>query len=216
MLNLNSIESKFIINWLLFVVSLQQIYCFNKEYKLGYNDGYNDAIGNLKNKFDNQVGNGHHLKLYQSDYELPYKGPNFDDYETEQPTDKPNVENYAKMFGVDEKEFTERMSKLDAVCREKIRPHLGPCIERATNTYKLNTQLEKLGENECKALWDLMCCFSEIVTTECKDVDQKLMKTGFNAIQNVIEQKDCKKVKRGTVNCKSLTTDTMAIKFYNV
>ena len=46
---------------------------------------------------------------------------------------------------------------MSATCLQQIRPEFGTCIERAANKFDVNLEENLLGENDCKALWDLMC-----------------------------------------------------------
>ena len=54
--------------------------------------------------------------------------------------------------------FSEGFTAMTSGCRQQIKPEFGTCIERAANKFDNNEDnSNSLGDNDCKALWDLMC-----------------------------------------------------------
>lgn len=42
-------------------------------------------------------------------------------------------------------------------CREKIRPEIGLCMERAVNQFEYLDSEFRLSDKNCRVLWHLMC-----------------------------------------------------------
>ncbi|CAG2103146.1 unnamed protein product [Medioppia subpectinata] len=136
-----------------------------------------------------------------------YVGPNFEEELESFPIEE-ELESFpiANLFAIDEEVLKERLAKMSDTCRKKLKPELGKCVERAANRYDVDVGNDKLGPNDCKALWDFMCCLIDVVAKECDASDLSVLQLGFTAIQKVIETKDCKNSGRGTVDCRAPKT----------
>ncbi len=91
---------------------------------------------------------------------------------------------------------------LSESCRPQLKADAIVCIDNSTLEWKADLKKEPFDGKTCCALWDVMCCINRSKNIDnCSHEDIKILEDNFDAIQQRLENTDCKHNLRNSVKC---------------
>lgn len=93
--------------------------------------------------------------------------------------------------------------RVSLACKNSLYPDEDNCLNDACNKWNCNDGTYK---SACNALWDGMCCITNLVKNRCTAADEQSLRDQYSATQQQLEASSCKSYPRSAIECKSSST----------